>query len=44
MKTQCQELQKKVEFGKSINKDLKKKLHSLRKRLKESFGSVSNND
>ncbi len=34
MKTQCLELKKKVEFGKTINKDLKKKLHALRKKHK----------
>jgi hypothetical protein len=44
MKIQCQELQKKVEFGKTIHKDLKKKLHALRKKQKESFGTLSNND
>lgn len=40
----CTELSKKVEFGKNISRDLKKKLYELKKSQKESFGSLSNQD
>ena len=44
LKVRCSELSKKIEFGKNISRDLRKKLKGLRKEQGQSFGTVSNNE
>lgn len=44
LKVRNAELSKKVEFGKNISKDLRRKLKDLKKQHGESFGTVSNNE
>lgn len=44
LKVRCSEISKKIEFGKIISRDLRKKLHELRKKQKQSFGTLSNHE
>ena len=42
LKLRCSELTKKVEFGKNISRELKRKLKELKKQQGQSFGTISN--